>query len=312
MAIVGPLGLVKLIREVSVAEVRKQANRVPKVVLCGTPEERDCLRALLRAGSEDELDRSRLAQAVVEIDLPLEGDEVVNALAAQMVLTAVPPDRSLLRLKVPIFQVTDAESLRQAGLRIAHQDDAWIVPLGRHVPGLRAAMTERLTAATATANAEIALISALPGIVPITSLLLPPASVADIVLLTKNQMMMVLKIAATYGKPVEITTRLWELAPVVGGAFGWRALAREIVGMVPGGVGVAARASVAFAGTITVGRAAQLYYERGHHISAAEQKRIFAEAMERAREVVNSRLQRLRRKPRAEEEEKSEADAPGG
>lgn len=295
MAIVGPLGLLRLIREMSVGEIRKQAVKTPRVVLCGTPEERETLHALLLTGARDEADRARLEQALVEVDYPLEGDEIVRSVSAQVVFTAVPPDDTLRRLKVPVYRVSSEESLHRAGEQIAEQQGEWLLSLGRHVPGLRPVLAERLTSTTSSANAQIALISALPGVVPVTQILLPPAAAADIVLLTKNQILLVLKLAALFGKPVELAARLWELAPVVGSAFGWRALARELVGAVPGGVGVAAKGTVAYAGTYTIGRAAQLYYERGEPPSADERKRIYQEALGSAREIVTRMLARLRR-----------------
>ncbi|NLC58638.1 MAG: hypothetical protein GX774_17535 [Armatimonadetes bacterium] len=309
MAIVGPLGLVNLIREVSAAALRKQADQVPRVVLCGTPDERERLRALLLAGSQGELDRARFAQAVSEVDCPLAGEEIPHSLNAQVVFTLAPPDETLRRLKVPVFQVTDAASLAEAAAALADQQEEWLLSLARHVPGLRAVLAERLIAATSAGNAQIALISALPGVVPIAQVLLGPAAAADIVILTKNQVMMVLKLAAMYGRKVDLTARVWEITPVVGSAFGWRALARELVGAVPGGVGVVAKGTVAYAGTYTVGRAAQLFYQRGKPPSEEEKRDIYRDALESARERVAAMWERLRRE-RKEEPAAQPAAAP--
>ncbi len=302
MAIVGPLGLLRLVREVSVAGIREDAGKPPRVVLAGALEERARLREILLGGSQDELDRSLLAQAVHEADLPLDGDEMVRSLAPDVVFTTAPPDDALRRLKVPVFQVTDAVSLRGATERLAETREDLLLRLGRFLPALRPAMGDRLIAATAAANTEIALLSALPGIAPITQVLLPPAAVADIVLLTKNQLMLVLKLAAMHGKQMDLTARAWELTPVVGGAFGWRALARELVGVVPGGIGVAAKGSIAYAGTFTVGKAAQAFYAQGRRITPAEEKHIYRDALERAREIVSGILDRVRRRRDTHEE----------
>ncbi|HOM82779.1 MAG TPA: hypothetical protein PLZ94_13430, partial [Armatimonadota bacterium] len=291
---VGPQAVLKLIREISVGEIRKQAERVPRVVICGTEEERESLRALLGTGTRDEADRARLEQALVEVQCPLEKEEILRSIAAQVLFTVMPPDDTLRRLKVPVYRVSSQESLRRAGEQIAENQEEWLLSLGRHLPGLRPLLAEHLTATTSAANAQIALISALPGIVPATQILLPTAAAADIVLLTKNQILLVLKLTAIYGKPVNSVARLWELAPVVGGAFGWRALARELVGAVPGGVGVVAKSAIAYAGTYTVGRAAQLYYERGKLPSVEERKRIYQETLDWAKEVAARMYARLR------------------
>ncbi len=218
------------------------------------------------------------------------------------VLVAAPLNEALRRLKVPVYRVTDAESLQRAGRDLAEQQAEWLISLGRHLPGLRAALAEHLTSATSAANAQIALISALPGVLPIAEILLPPAAVADIVFLTKNQILLVIKLAALYGEPIDLVARLWEVAPVIGGAFGWRALARELVGVVPGGVGVIAKGSVAYAGTYTVGRAAQIYYAHGNPPSAEERQRIYHEALERARAIVTRMADRLRHAPASGDE----------
>lgn len=298
MAITGPLGLWKILKEVSVADIRKQSERVPRVVLCGTLEEREQLRTLLLAGSTDVIERSRFAQAVVEMELPLEGEGMVHSLSAQVLFTAVPPDESLYRLKVPVFEVHDEADLARVARQLAAKDEEWLLSLGRFIPGLRQGLAEYLTGATSNANAEIALLSALPGVVPLTEVLLPSAAVADIVLLTKNQVLLVLKLAAIFGKPVEAAERLWELAPVIGLAFGWRQLARELVGLVPGGVGVVAKAAVAYAGTFTAGRAAMFYYHHGRPLSRSEERQIYRDALVRGRVLAREMWERLRRKPR--------------
>ncbi|MDH7568530.1 MAG: hypothetical protein QHJ73_02945 [Armatimonadota bacterium] len=295
MAVVGPLGLLKTIRELKLADIAAQAERTPRLVLYGTPEERQFLRSLLRDGSEDALDLARLEKAIYDVEPTAEEEGAAASLPdAQALFTTKPPSPSLLRLRLPVFQVTDEASLKSAAVRLAAQQGEWVIALGRHVPALRAAVAERLTGETAAVNAEIALISALPGIAPVTQILLPPAAVADIVLLTKNQVMLVLKLAAVYGRALEVTQRLWELAPTIGSAFGWRQLARELVGAVPGGVGVIAKATVAYAGTYTIGRAAQFYYTQGFRFPAAEERRTYAEALARAREAVAGMWSRVR------------------
>ena len=84
---------------------------------------------------------------------------------------------------------------------------------------------------------------------------------ADMPLMTLNQARMLLQIAAAYGKPMN-AQRAKELALVVAGAFACRGVARQLAGMLPG-LGWAAKAGVAFAGTEAMGRAAIEYFEAG-------------------------------------------------
>src|SRR5713101_825247 len=80
-------------------------------------------------------------------------------------------------------------------------------------------------------NAEYALVSAVPQAIPGLAPLFPVAVPMDIVILTKNQVMMVLRLAAAFGRTPEPRARLREIGPVIGTAFGWRALARELAGL---------------------------------------------------------------------------------
>jgi len=60
-------------------------------------------------------------------------------------------------------------------------------------------------------------------------------------------------IAAASDKPVGYSVQKGEIASIVTGAFGWRALARELVGKVPFGVGLIPKGAIAFAGTYVAG-----------------------------------------------------------
>jgi hypothetical protein len=118
-----------------------------------------------------------------------------------------------------------------------HKHEFPLVALARVLPGTREMVVNHLIEDVATLNAGIAMLSAVPSVFPLLGLLAPPAAVADMVVLTKNQLLMVLRVAAAYGKAPDWRRRLPELASVLGAAFGWRAVARELVGFVPGGVG---------------------------------------------------------------------------
>jgi hypothetical protein len=85
-----------------------------------------------------------------------------------------------------------------------------------------------------------------------------------------------------------------ELAPILVNAFGWRAIARELVGAIPG-FGFLARASISFAGTFALGKAAQTYYETGETVTRAQMKRLYEEAYASARDRVKAIAETLRR-----------------
>lgn len=165
-----------------------------------------------------------------------------------------------------------------------HKHEFPLVALARVLPGTRTVVVNRIIEDVATLNAGLAMLSSVPTIFPLLGLLAPPAVLADIVILTKNQLMMVLRVGAAFGKAPDWKQRLPELSSVLGAAFGWRALARQLVGLVPGGVGVVVKGMVAYAGTLTVGRALAWFYATGKAPGKAERERLYQQAWDEARE----------------------------
>lgn len=134
--------------------------------------------------------------------------------------------------------------------------------LGRHLPATRAAVAERLLRETCLANAQFALVSNLPANVPLVGGIV--GDFADLIVLTKNQALLIVKLAAIYGRDLRNFQRLaLEIAPVVGGAFLWRTAARMLVGLMPTFVAAVPKTAVAYVGTWVVGRIAATYYARG-------------------------------------------------
>src|SRR5207302_3310492 len=124
---------------------------------------------------------------------------------------------------------------------------------------------------------------------------------ADVYMLTKNQMLLVLRLAAVYGLDVQWKRRLTELVPTLGSGFGWRAMARQLVGLVPGGVGAAMKGSIAFTGTWVAGKAAQQYFRSGYKPTREQMRVLYEEATQRARLVVQHAVERVRRLPETTE-----------
>ena len=105
--------------------------------------------------------------------------------------------------------------------------------------------------ATAVQNAGIGVVVFIPG--------------ADLPLMTLNQAKMILQIAAAYNKPMN-TERVKELAAVIGGAFAFRTIAREMVAFIPG-FGWLVKGVIGYAGTMAMGYAAIEYFEGGGNIA---------------------------------------------
>src|SRR6185437_621064 len=113
-------------------------------------------------------------------------------------------------------------------------------PLAARVPLLREAVGEQLVSSFARKNGIVAAAVWIPG--------------ADLPVLALNELRLVLRLAQAHDAAGDVRDRLPELAATLGAAFGLRALAREVLGLVPA-AGWAVKASVAYAGTRAVGEA---------------------------------------------------------
>jgi uncharacterized protein (DUF697 family) len=156
----------------------------------------------------------------------------------------------------------------------------------RRLPGLRAIFARDLIGSVSFSNATYSLASGLPEQIPIISV---PFAAADILVLTKNQALLVYKLALAYGAPPEFQARIREVLPVIGGAFLWRQAARSLIGLIPIW-GLLPKVAVAYAGTYTTGVAAWRWYESGEIVSSDQLKRISREAIAigrtRAAEII--------------------------
>lgn len=119
-------------------------------------------------------------------------------------------------------------------------------PLAARVPLLREPVGEQLVASFARKNGIVAAAVWIPG--------------ADLPILVLNELRLVLRLAQAHGAGGDVLERLPELAATLGAGLGLRALAREVLGVVPG-AGWAVKAGVAYAGTRAVGEAARLRFE---------------------------------------------------
>ena len=115
------------------------------------------------------------------------------------------------------------------------------------------------------------------------------ASAGDMVAITGIQMMLFLHIEAAYGR-IPTCSGMWQLLPVVGGGFGWRALARESSGFIPV-AGIAIKGAIAYAGTIVVGESMTFFLEHGRHMSSGQAAHLFErtkdDALRFARELIS-------------------------
>lgn len=126
-------------------------------------------------------------------------------------------------------------------------DDA--VAAGRRNPALRNAIGRRIVRGAARQSAGI-------GALPLAG--------ADMPILALVQVKMVAQLAALHDRPFG-AERALEAAAIVGAAFGWRALGRSAVGLVPV-AGWAVRGGVSYGATRALGEAALARLAAGHDL----------------------------------------------
>ena len=175
------------------------------------------------------------------------------------------------------------------------------IPISRHFLSFREAVITRIIQRTSKENALFSLVTALPNVLP-NFLELPWAVgefATDTAFLTINQVRMAFLIAAANEKPVGYGAQKFELATIVAGAFGWRAIARELVGKIPLGGGLIPKAGIAFAGTYAVGLSLERYHRTGYSLNRKEHRQAYNIALERGKGIVENLLSGLKKRPAA-------------
>ena len=259
-----PLAIMKLFRE-----LRSSTTERRPLVLGGARSLVDALRReLVRNGDPGAVREAALgavdgAAALVYVlaGEPTEEDE--RALRAAdvagvplFVLGPEPTDPIPYVLATDILPLRPGEGfpLEELGRRLAAKHENTAVALAARLPALRRGVAEALVARTSRQNAMIAAAVFVPGV--------------DFPVLTLNQLRLVLRLAAAHGQEID-AERLPEILGVVGSALGFRAIARQALGVVPI-AGWAVQGAFAYGGTRALGETAIRYFETRASGSRAE------------------------------------------
>jgi uncharacterized protein (DUF697 family) len=327
------------LREIDVSGIREEAERPLFIALVGSSAANASVAALLRSQVErfppvgldplvpytlplppeaiGELRRADLLVIALDSDLQrgADGRDSLREVAAVglptlvVLLGAEATNAGLAAARLPglhSVQLADAQApdaaTTLAAAVLERLPEGLHLSAARHLPALRAEVAQALIAQTSFSNATYALASGIPEQIPILSI---PFAAADILVLTKNQALLVYKLALALGAPPDFQARIAEVLPVIGGAYVWRQLARTLIGLVPVW-GLLPKVAIAYAGTYTTGVAAWQWYAKGELVSGQRLRRISQEAMQlgraRAREMIETAGaggQRLRDRIRA-------------
>ena len=194
----------------------------------------------------------------------------------------------------------------QTVAEIVRQREDLQLQLARTFSPFRRPVTDRLIRTIARENATFAVATALPDIVPLFSIPWAVGEFAsDTAFLTANQIRMAFLIGAASDRSVGYREQRNEIGSIIAGAFGWRAMARELAGHIPLGGGLIPKAAIAYAGTRVVGLSLERLYRIGYGLTRAERRAAYEQAFERGTKVAANLIDTLRRRrglPAAEEE----------
>lgn len=149
------------------------------------------------------------------------------------------------------------------------------VALAHHLPALRPAVATRLINESCFANASFAAGTGVAELVPVLGI---PLSMADMVVLTKNQVLLSYKLALALGNNGTARELVGPVVGVVGAGFIWRQIARTLVGFIPG-IGLVPKIAISYAGTYVTGHAVYNWYAHGTELSSERMKGLYAEAL---------------------------------
>jgi len=278
IAAVGSLrNFMNIVKEVNFDEIRDRAEQAPRVLVVSRSQEgAEAAATELFGEASGKLVEIRSGDRVTDFD-PARYDAVV----------VWDPERSSLfddvRKLAPSGRAAnlfflgsdspDAAGHLRSEMMMALPDDApsfgrWFVPF-------RGPAVHAIIDGTSKANAKFALVSNVPSVIPILGSFV--AAGADLVVLTKNQVMMSYKLAAANGRDLEDHAGvIRELVPVVGAGFVWRTVAREATSFLPFMAGTIPKVAIAFIGSYAVGMSVDYYYRFGKKPSK-EQMRLFTE-----------------------------------
>jgi hypothetical protein len=177
---------------------------------------------------------------------------------------------------------------------ILHGNEDIHLALARQYPVFRKQAIDRIIHTIARENALFAVATALPDVVP-NLMELPWAFgewASDTAFLTANQIRMAFLIAAACDKEVGLSHQKAEALTIGASAFGWRAIARELVGKIPLGGGLIPKGAIAYAGTYLVGKGLERYQHANVRLTRDESRGVYQAAFERGKNVVQSLVER--------------------
>jgi len=283
--VAGAKQIISFIRGMSLDEINQQIKEPPRLLFISSdPHAEELLVHLtdVRGTPATEIVApDQVPKRLSEYDLILVHEPTSNEAFIQARKQAGPRvDR--------VFDVGPTDGPDWAGklrARIADSLGNEVVPIACWYPAFREAASNAIINDAARDNAQFALIANIPSVVPIVGSI--ASAGADMIVLTKNQAQMAIRLAAINGRSIDDKAAVFrDIAPVIGSGFIWRTLAREGASFLPFAAGTIPKVLVAYAGTVTTGRAIDSYFRFGKKPSKDQLKDYYQQALERARQHI--------------------------
>jgi uncharacterized protein (DUF697 family) len=249
-----------------------------------------------------------------ELSAPLgliRDDQVARGVPIVVVVIGIAAKRAAIvrrgenrRVTVPDLNAPALDAIGQAVLTAVQPELR--LGLGRQFPRLRSLLFNILIDETARANAGYAFTTGIAEIIPVLNV---PMNLGDVVILTKNQLVMSYKIALVAGKSGTPRHLIGEILGVLGGGLLLRQIARQLVGLIPA-VGVAPKVAVAYGGTWAIGRAVVLWATAGQALTTESVRAFYDEGLRRGLKAGRALLSRRRTKRGARSLVASHAELP--
>ena len=289
-----------VLREVSLDEIREQAETTPRLLIVATLA--DDAR---RLGSAVTGPEGQSATIFRSVDEPIESVGRIDAAVIWDPQRTGAGSRVAEALRyesppVPIVRFEgsgpdDRGAIERLRADIVKRNAERAPAFGRALPAFRAAAAKQVIDETSAANAQFSLVSNIPTILPIVGNI--AAAGADFIVLTKNQVMMLYKLAAVFGRDLRDQRGiLQDVLPVVGAGLFWRTAARQAATWLPFAAGTIPKLAIAYVGTMAVGRAAEFYYRTGMKPTRAQMDGYLRQGGELLRQLDLPGVRRVLRK----------------
>lgn len=290
--------LMKAVKQLNPSETDAEAKRRFTIALAGnSSEEVDLLRSVFLGPSPSDDEISKSASVLKRCEFLLDETSAKSLQEAEIILIHPGVDIHTESFKgdTYMFDPERPDDTLKSIIASGAGSDLKLA-IGARFPALRTEISRGVLRGVARENAVFAITTALGNVAP--SIIQPFLGVAeaagDMVILTSNQIRMMFMIGAVYGSEIGFKSQWKEVTSIIGSAFGWRALARELVSKIPFGGGLAPKGAIAYAGTTVIGEGLIFFYTTGRQMTRKETAEAFKKAYSDAVGVVRSLLERFR------------------